>query len=95
MSKKNTANEPASWGLRLSALALSLLSVVVIFAFRFAYNGKEIQAVMWACSPLLVAVAACVLLGRIKKLSSSLRKWQIYTYVLLLTSLAVLLKTWL
>lgn len=95
MSRKNKSNtEPAGWGLRLAALALTLLSIVVIYAFRFADNGDNMGAIMWAGTPIVLGMVASFVLGQIKKLGSQKRKWEIYTYVLILVAVGILVNTW-
>lgn len=94
MSKNSSHNEPAGWGLRLAALALTLLGIVVVFAFRFADNGNQPSAIMWAGVPVVGGLLAGFLLGKIKRFGSQKRKWEIYTYVLVLASIGILVKTW-
>ena len=94
MSKKNTRNEPAGWGLRLAALALTLLGIVVVFAFRFADNGNQPSAIMWAGVPVIGGLLASFLLGQLERFGSQKRKLEIYTYVLLAAALGILIKTW-
>lgn len=95
MGRKNNNGESASWGLRLGAIALTLLCIVVVFAIRFSDNGREVQAIMWASVPFVAGIVASMLLGKIKKAGSSKSKWQIYTGVLVLTTAGILLNTWL
>ena len=94
MGSKNKSNtEPVGWAIRLAALSLTLLGIVVVFVVRFANNGNEMGAVMWAGMPILLGIVASYLLGFIKKLGSPRRKWQVYTYVLLACVIAITLKT--
>lgn len=93
-SKSRSTTAPAGWGLRLAGLALTLLSVVVIYAVRFSGNGDNMAAMLWAAAPILLGVIACMVLGQIKKLSSPKRKWEIYTYVLIFVAVGILVKTW-
>ena len=94
MSKNSTRNEAAGWGLRLAALALTLLGIVVVFAFRFADNGNQPSAIMWAGVPIIGGLLVSFLLGKIGRFGSQESKWKIYTWVLVLAAISILLKTW-
>ena len=97
MSNKNKSQsitESAGWGLRLAALALTIVSVVVIYGVRFSGNGDSVGAILWAAVPILLGLVASFVLGKIKKLGSQQRKWQIYTYVLVIAVVGILINTW-
>ena len=76
MSKNSTRNEAAGWGLRLAALALTLLGIVVVFAFRFADNGNQPSAIMWAGVPIIGGLLVSFLLGKIGRFGSQESKWK-------------------
>lgn len=92
MSRKSNTDQSAGWTLRLTAIAVTLFVVAGVFAIRFGYNNKEMQAIMWAVTPVAAGLVFSFLLGKIKKLSSSKKRWEIYTGVLLLATVGVLLK---
>lgn len=71
----------ASWGIRLAAVAVTLLSVVVVFAVKFSTHGNEMRAVFSAGLPIGAGVFAAFLVGLIKRLSGW--RWIVYLYVLI------------
>ena len=92
---KSSSNTAASWGLRLSAVAFTLLVVVVVFAVRFSSNGKEMQAIMSAAIPVFGGLAASFLVGLIGKFSASVYRWRVYLYVLLAIALYLIISAFL
>ncbi len=77
----------AGWGIRLAAVAATLLFIVVVFAVKFSAHGNETRAVMAAAMPVAAGVVAAFLVGLIKKLAASGWRWRAYLYVLVATSL--------
>lgn len=92
MNGKSDTGQSASWTLRLTAIAITLLVVAGVFAIRFGYNNNEIQAIMWAATPVAAGLLLSLLLGYIKKLSSSKKRWEIYVGVLVIATVGVLWK---
>lgn len=84
---KSSTNEAASWGLRLAAVAFTLLAVVAVFAVRFSRNGNEIQAVMSAGIPVAGGFVAAFVTGLIGKFSANRYRWRMYLYALLAIAL--------
>ena len=73
----------ASWGIRLAAVAATLLVVVVVFAVKFSANGNEMQAVIRAAIPVAGGLAAAFLVGLVKKFAIGRIRWSVYLYTLL------------
>lgn len=71
----------ASWGVRLAAVAATLLGVVVVFAVKFSAHGNEMKAVTAAALPVAGGIVAAFLIGLIKRFAGA--KWHAYVYVLL------------
>ncbi len=92
---KTSTNTAASWGLRLSAVAFTLLVVVAVFAVRFSRNGNEMQAVMSAALPVVGGLVAAFLFGLIGKFSASAYRWRIYLYALLAIALYLIVSAFL
>ncbi len=80
MSDNNTG---ASWGTRLAAVAVTLLSVVVVFAVKFSANGNEMKAVMSAALPIGAGVLAAFVVGLIGRFAIGRVRWKVYLYVLI------------
>lgn len=92
---KSSSNAAASWGLRLSAVAFTLLVVVAVFAVRFSRNGNEMQAVMSAAIPVVGGLVASFLVGLIGKFSAGVYRWRVYLYVLLAVALYLIVSAFL
>lgn len=71
----------AGWGIRLAAVAVTLLAVVVVFAVKFSSHGNEMKAVITAGLPVAGGIVAAYLSGLVKRFAAL--RWHVYLYVLL------------
>lgn len=80
-------NKGASWGIRLVAVAATLLVVVVVFAVKFSAHGNEMKAVFAAGLPVAGGLVAAFLVGLVKRFSVGGGRWSAYLYVLIAVAL--------
>lgn len=87
------ADTTASWTLRIAAVAVTLVAVVAVFAFRFSANGNEVQAIMMAAVPVLCALAVSYVAGLVKKFSGGVYRWKAYLYTVLAVAAYLIIRT--